>query len=345
MKVNVAEVWLAPGKSMAAPGHESVNAGHILDQAGIYELELNTKTRANVSKLTFDRDGLFGDREFMWVEAEPHVNTEYQIGQIAQPGQFLSQREDRVLTSISAEWRLTGEYARFSSRNVPEKLDLWMPQETDDNTRPVSVWGWNGFGVDQGNEAAEWGREVIGRAVRLVAVSRRYPRFVEGNHMLGRVGFADGFPLLVSSTASIKQVNAWLTDKGEEPVPANRFRANILLEGNLEPFEEDYIDRIEVVVNGIVITLRRAKACGRCPIPDTDQETGERKRSVRSVLGKNRRGTHANTHKYGDSKEIFFGQNFTIEMPPFLRKDQVVDLHEGDSVEAHMTNEANWHRA
>lgn len=344
MRVNVAEVWHAPGKSMAATEPELVNVDYILDQAGIDGQKLAARTGAYVSKLTFDKDGLFGDREFMWVEAEPHENTEYQIGQIAQPGQFLSQREDRVLTSISAKWWVRGEYASFSSRNVPEELDLWMPQETDDNIIPVSVWGWNGFGIDQGDEAAEWGREAIGRAVRLVAVSRKYPRFVEGDQTLGKVGFADGFPLLIASTESIEQVNAWLTDKGEEPVPANRFRANILLDG-LEPFEEDFIDRIDVVVNGLVMRLRRAKACGRCPIPDTDQETGERKRSVRSVLGKNRRGAHADTQKYGDNKEIFFGQNFTIEMPPYMLEDQVVELHKGDSMKAHMTTVANWSRA
>ena len=92
----------------------------------------------------------------------------------------------------------------------------------------MNVWGWNGAGVDQGDEIAAWGTEVIGRPVRLVAVSRDNPRYVENNPDLGKIGFADGFPLLIVGKESVNQVNTWLMELDAEPVPANRFRANIL---------------------------------------------------------------------------------------------------------------------
>lgn len=344
MNVNVAQVWNTPGKSMISDAPAYVNLDVIYQGAGLEEPRPETRNQLYLSYLAFDQCGLFGDREFMWVEAEPHTNVEYQKGQIAQPGQFISQREDRVLTNVVAEMMIPGEYAFFSLRTGEEDLHLDIAKETDKNTIPVSVWGWNGRGVDQGQEAAEWGSKVIGRPVRLVSVSKEHPRYVEDNPSLGRVGFADGFPLLVASSESVAQVNQWLNDRGDESVPADRFRANILLDG-LEPFQEDYINRLEVVKNGLTMTLRRAKACGRCPIPDTDQETGERGRSVRSVLGKNRRGVHADTAKYGNSKEIFFGQHFVIEMPADMPAGDTIELYKGDSVEAVMSEAKNWRTA
>ncbi len=224
-------------------------------------------------------------------------------------------------------------------------LLLERKTDVDGSHKHVSVWGWQGLAVDQGDEAAEWVREVIGRPVRLVGASEQHPRHVEGNKRLGRVGFADGFPLLITSTSSIAELNKWLVEAGKDPVPADRFRANIVLDG-LEPFQEDWIKQIEVVAGNLSMVLKRAKACGRCPIPDTDQSTGERSTAVRSALGKNgRRGVHSNAKKYGNDKEIFFGQNFLIEMPKGMRDDQTVWLREGEEVDVMMGRSTNWQAA
>lgn len=320
MNVSVAELWSPPGKSMSSP--------------------------ESLETLQFDVDGLFGDRELMWVEAEPHVNELYQRGQFADTGQFLSQREDPKLTRITAQYSEEGETVGFSFSGEEAATPLFQhekPEETAGKLIPVSVWSWNGVGVDQGDEVASWGTEVIGRPVRLVAVSRDNPRYVENNPDLGKIGFADGFPLLIVGKESVDQVNTWLMERDAEPVPANRFRANILLDG-LDAFEEDYIERLSVVVDGLAMTLRRAKACGRCPIPDTNQKTGERAREVRSVLGKNRRGIHLGLD--GDkSKEIMFGQNFIIDMPRYLPEGEIIRLRTGSEIEAVMSTKTNWQPA
>ena len=50
----------------------------------------------------------------------------------------------------------------------------------------------------------------------------------------GRVGFADSFPFLLLSEASLDDLNARL----DSPLPVNRFRPNIVVAGCV-PYEED----------------------------------------------------------------------------------------------------------
>lgn len=326
--VTVVELGLAPGKSMAAI--EDVQALHINNR------------------------GLFGDRHCMWVEAATHINTLYRKGEVAAPGQFLSQREDPILTQVMPAFQPDGIGLQTrggdgSSLLVPRTQDIAK------NRIPVSVWSWHGEGVDQGDEAAEWGESVIGRPVRLVAISSEKPRWVEGDSKLGRVGFSDGYPLTIASTDSLDAINEELVAAGHDPITMRRARANILLSGlvlpgGLEPhsgvFPEDYIETIRISSNGLMAVLRRIKACGRCPIPDTDQITGERKGSpVRQALGQlARNGRHLDTERYSTKPELFWTQNFVIELPEDMPPDATIDIAKDAKVEITYSPEANWTR-
>ena len=46
-----------------------------------------------------------------------------------------------------------------------------------------------------------------------------------------RVNFADGYPLLLTSTGSLEALGRWLTEDGHDPVPMNRFRPNVVVAG------------------------------------------------------------------------------------------------------------------
>jgi uncharacterized protein len=85
------------------------------------------------------------------------------------------------------------------------------------------------------------------------------------------VGFADGFPVLVTTTGSLADLNRTLAAKGQEPVGMDRFRTNILVT-NDEPWAEDLWEAIEI--NGIVFDF--VKPCARCIMTTQDQLTGER---------------------------------------------------------------------
>jgi hypothetical protein len=91
------------------------------------------------------------------------------------------------------------------------------------------------------------------------------------------------------------------------------------------------------------LVLERRKACGRCPIPDTDQVTGERKTHVRSALGKlGRTGTHLDTARFGKETEIFLTQNFIMRLPSDLTDDAVLKIERGREVEVTYTSHTNW---
>lgn len=297
----------------------------------------------NVTALNIDPNGLFGDREYMLVEAATHKNTLYKPALItAQPGQFLSQREDPVMTSIVPTLYEHGLNLRWHTN----KVGVFLPriEESPDSLIPVSVWGWRGEAVDQGDYAGELLSDVIQRAVRLVAISRKKSRFVESNPELGRIGFADGYPLLVFGEQSVAKVNEQLVTNGKEPVPADRFRGTIILSG-IEAWEEDFIEKLIVSdeTGTPVAELERQKACSRCPIPETNQETGERIHGVLRALGNLGRGGNHTLERYREEgTPLFFGQNFIIRLLQGLPEDQSISIHRGMKLQAVMSAETNW---
>lgn len=111
------------------------------------------------------------------------------------------------------------------------------------------------------------------------------------------VAFADGYPLLATTTASLDALNSLIArdvHAGEGPLPMNRFRPNLVLAGT-DPWAEDGWSRLSVGEVG----FRVAKPCGRCVVTTTDQATAARGKEPLHTLGRHRRI---------DGK-LIFGQN------------------------------------
>ncbi|RYG24606.1 MOSC domain-containing protein, partial [bacterium] len=73
--------------------------------------------------------------------------------------------------------------------------------------------------------------------------------------------------ILVAGEASLEDLN----EKLEEPVPMNRFRANLIVSGS-EPYAEDEWSSVAIGD----VRLEFAKRCGRCLVTTADQLTGDR---------------------------------------------------------------------
>ncbi|MFJ2439508.1 MOSC domain-containing protein [Streptomyces sp. NPDC087658] len=128
------------------------------------------------------------------------------------------------------------------------------------------------------------------------------------------VGFADGFPLLVTTLASLDALNSLVSqgDHPEEgPLPMDRFRPNLVVAGTT-PWEEDGWRRLAVGE----VTFRVAKPCGRCVITTTDQRTAERGREPLRTLGRHRRL----------DGRLVFGQNLVPESTGTLRVGDAVTV-------------------
>lgn len=203
-------------------------------------------------------------------------------------GEFLSQR--RYPRMALARARIEGERLVVDASGMPA-LELPLRPEPG-ATVPVSVWGDEVEAASCGGDADHWFARFLGASCRLVHMSDETERIVDPEYARAgdRVGFADGFPFLVLSQASLDDLNARL----ETPLPVNRFRPNIVVAGCV-PYEEDRWRRVRVGDVG----FRVVKPCSRCAITTVDQGSGEK--------GKEPLRTLATYRKAGD--KVFFGQN------------------------------------
>jgi uncharacterized protein len=148
-------------------------------------------------------------------------------------------------------------------------------------------------------KADRWFSSLLGRAVRLVwfpnECSRRIaPEFVPEKRY---TNFNDGFPLLIASQASLDSLNTKL----EHPVIWERFRPNIVIDGDLEPHAEDGWKHIRLGT----LELQILKPCARCAIIMTNPETGVLEREPMRTLA---------TYRTVQGK-VMFAQN-TIHLEP-----------------------------
>jgi uncharacterized protein len=179
-------------------------------------------------------------------------------------GRFLTQREAPRLALVRT--KLGDDSLQLTAPGL-SRLDVPLARARA-TPREVTVWADTVLALDEGDAAARWFGEHLGRDVRLVRFDDSRPRPTEPEWSQGLDGtsaFADGYPVLVLSQASLDDLNARLP----APLPVDRFRPNVLL-GGCTPYAEDRIASLE---NGST-KLRLVKPCTRCSITTTDQLTG-----------------------------------------------------------------------
>ncbi|BAN22290.1 MOSC domain-containing protein [Caballeronia insecticola] len=164
--------------------------------------------------------------------------------------------------------------------DAPGMPTLRTPLQLDalDNAQPLraTVWRDTVDALDTGEHTARWFGEFLGTPARLVRFARQARRTVDEKWtapLVTHTRFADGFPLLVVSQASLDDLNARLSTTGAPGIPANRFRPNLVI-GGLDAYEEDYVGEMRIAVPGQDVQLRLVKLCTRCPMPTIDQATG-----------------------------------------------------------------------
>jgi uncharacterized protein len=206
-----------------------------------------------------EAEGLKWDRHWMAVDEN---------------GCFVSQREYAAMARIVPEFVEGG--VRLSMAEMTSTLLLPFEPRGDARRVEATVWKDTFEAIDEGDEAARWFSQAVGVPLRLVRFAPDITRLVSQKWTQGvemPTQFADGFPLLVTSEASLADLNTRLAQKGAPPVPMSRFRPNIVVDGE-GAFDEDFIETMSI--NGDGVVLRFAKPCARCPITTIDQQTGLR---------------------------------------------------------------------
>jgi uncharacterized protein YcbX len=206
-------------------------------------------------------DGLLFDRSWMVVDAH---------------GDFVSQRECPRMALIQPKVTPTRQLVVCAS-GMPE---LSVEGASAAQALRVRVWDDEVAAHDMGEAAADWftqclnpeGDPSLGR-LRLVRFDPQGRRVSERRWTGAREAttqFADGFAVLVTSEASLDELNTRLTQAGHAPVDQRRFRPNIVLAG-VSAHDEDRVGAL--TVDAGAATLEAVKPCGRCPIPNIDPDT------------------------------------------------------------------------
>ncbi|MFN0280139.1 MAG: MOSC domain-containing protein [Pyrinomonadaceae bacterium] len=177
---------------------------------------------------------------------------------------FLTQREFPQMATITVE--VTSDGLRVAGS---ETAAMEVPFEPDKGERQqVAIWQSVCDGLVYSGEVSEWFSDAIGIECQLVYMPDDTRRIV--NPLFNRnddvVSFADGYPLLLISEASLGDLNSRL----ETPLPMNRFRPNLVVSG-AEAFVEDDWKKMRI---GEAV-FRSTKPCERCVITTVDQTKGE----------------------------------------------------------------------
>lgn len=239
--------------------------------------------------------GFANDRRWLVVDAD---------------GRFLTQREIARMALIRPD--LDDHCLRL---RAPGTADFELAVDQSGRRVEVTIWKDSGVGaVDQGDAAAGWLSDFLGRDVRLVRFADDYTRQVDQKYApreTDQVGFADAYPFLIISEESLADLNSRL----DEPLPMNRFRPNIVVRGADEPYAEDGWKAIRI--GGIVFDV--VKACARCAITTTDQATAARGKEPLRTLA---------TYRQGPKGAPLFGQNAVHRSAGTIRVGDPVEVVE-----------------
>jgi uncharacterized protein YcbX len=275
-------------RQMAAEFEGEGMSGYRLSQ--LWRFPVKSLRGARFERLALGARGPEGDREWMIVDAD---------------GRFLTQRQLPRMALIDARLE--------SGRLVlagPGREPLVVAADAGEPLA-VQVWGDHCQALAPDPAADAWLAELLGQPCRLVRLPEHSVRRVDPDYALetDQVGFADGFPLLLISQASLDDLNGRLA----EPVPMVRFRPNLVVTGTA-PYEEDSWRRIRIGE----LTLRVVKPCSRCIIPTIDPETAERSpEPLRTLM----------TYRRRDNK-VYFGQNLLHDGPGVLEAGMAVEVLE-----------------
>jgi uncharacterized protein YcbX len=203
-------------------------------------------------------------------------------------GNFLSQRKVPKMALIQPKFR--HQQLILSTATQP---DLIVADAMTQQTIQVSLWKDSITAQRIGDLADQWLTEALGIPCHLVYIPEHEIRQCDQTFAKkgDRTGFADGFPILLISTASLDDLNQRLA----EPVEMARFRPNIVVEG-CNAFAED--SWREFTLGDI--TLRGVKPCSRCLLTTVDPRTGKRTgmEPLQTLMSYRKQGNNVN-----------FGQN------------------------------------
>jgi len=242
----------------------------------LYRYPVKSLGGQSVASLTPEIRGFQDDRRWMFVE---------------QSGQFITRRAVPTMCAYAAE--IHGDELRFV--RIADGSILGAVAGARKGKRSIDVRVWDDSLTatlieDDGIAAIAEGLGIPGaRLVYMGADDSRPvdPRYAKTGE---EVSFADGFPYLITGTASLEDLSSRVGEELDE----RRFRPNIIVTTEA-PFEEDGWTALSIGEH----QFRLPKPCARCIMITQEPETGDRNLRVLAELSAYR--------KVGN--KVMFGMN------------------------------------
>ncbi|MBU2883095.1 MOSC N-terminal beta barrel domain-containing protein [Psychrosphaera sp. B3R10] len=246
---------------------------------------------------------------------------------VNEDGLFMSQRNIPAMATISTtltDSHLVLSHDQFGECHIP--LLYAGSDELDATSFNAKVWQSECVVLDEGDKIGSWLTSILGRfrgqALRLVRLNPESQRAVSNKHTNGDIHqtyFADGYPFLVATSASLDELNTKLVAQSESAVPMSRFRANVVIAGTTAFVEHQF----KYMQMGEAGTLHLCKPCERCKMTSIDQNSGEISNSKQPLK------TLFSMENIAD-KGAYFGHNGVLIKSKSLENDCCISV--GDTV-------------
>ena len=225
---------------------------------------------------------------------------------VDQKGHFMTQRHHPRMIGIHAHYEQKSE--SISLQFNDQKITVYKPSPLNP-TSSVTVWTDECQAHTSTSSVNLTLSQWLNHPVRLVYMSDEHVRQVDPEYARpdDEVSFADGFPILLTSEASLRDLNQHL----KPPIEMERFRANIIV-ADTQPYAEDQWKQLRI--NGVIFDL--VKPCARCVIPSINLTTARKEAYVLEVLTQHRR----------INRKVIFGQNLIHRSQGLISVGDQVDI-------------------
>lgn len=257
-----------------------------------------------LSSAWVEKQGLSFDRRFMIATSDGSMVTARKFPQMVTIKSALL--PDGVVFTSLGEEPLKIRYQDFKMQEAP-----------------ATVWKDSFTAYTTTDEADDWFSRVLGLRVELLFTGEQSNRVRE---KLGHnVSFADGYPVLVISEASLEELNR----RSSEQHSMDQFRTNLVV-SDTKPFEEDSWKRIRIGE----VEFESVKPCERCILTTVNTQRGTFRESKEPL--KTLQEFRAN-----ERGGVFFGQNLVALNEGIIRSGDQVEVLEYKEPEFYPDNSPN----
>lgn len=259
--------------------------------SAIYRYPVKSTAGEALDRAMVEVEGLLQDRRFMLVRLD---------------GSFITARKHPGLQRVTA--RFDGEHLWLTHDDhvaITESRQAFTLQPF-----ATGVWGDDFSAWTTTIHLDAWFSRIVGEPVQLLWLGEQSARYRSGIDT--RVSFADGYPLLLASDASLADVN----ERTDGTHVMAQFRPNVVVAGS-EAFAEDNWRRIRI---GDVI-FRVDLPCARCVMITVDPARGERRPDGEPMRT-------LQSYRKVEGNEVHFGRNLVAENTGEIAIGQAIDILE-----------------